>query len=326
MPVSASNYFRYFSSGPAANAWGLALTASGFTRIEPGTTYPPVRHPSDHSFDWKNGRTLDALQLVLITTGSGLLETRAGRTHLRAGETFLVLPGLWHRYRPDPRTGWEESWIEVSGPLIDRLLKAQVFSSQASVRAGAMGAGLDAALEAVHTLARPAEMGFDPELAAAAYRVLTIWERMGRRVSPRITRLKQATMAAERYLNEHLTQPVQVAALARRLGVAYSHFRRAFKQHTGYAPWQYVLRLRLAHARRALATSDAALDEIAIRLGFSTAFHLSAAFKRAYGVSPGIWRREALGPTKEQSFAQTPMEEAPVISPKKLKSRSRSDC
>ena len=81
-------------------------------------------------------------------------------------------------------------------------------------------------------------------------------------------------------------------ALARRLGVAYSHFRRAFKQHTGYAPWQYVLSLRLAHARRALASTDCTLDEIAARLGFSSAFHFSAAFKRACGVAPSDWRRQ----------------------------------
>ena len=52
-----------------------------------------------------------------------------------------------------------------------------------------------------------------------------------------------------------------------------------------------MLHLRLAQARRQLAASDATLDEIAARLGFSSAFHLSAAFKQAYGEPPALWRR-----------------------------------
>jgi AraC-like DNA-binding protein len=78
------------------------------------------------------------------------------------------------------------------------------------------------------------------------------------------------------------------------LGVAYSHFRRAFRQHTGFAPWQYMLHLRLAQARRLLASPDATIEDAAGRLGFSSAFHLSAAFKRTFGLAPSRWRRQLL--------------------------------
>lgn len=291
MPASRPNYFRYFSPGAGPADWGLALTAAGFTRIAPGADYPPVRHPTDHHFDWRHGRTLRALQIVQITAGRGTLETRTGRRTIRAGHAFLLPPGLWHRYRPDPATGWEESWLEVTGPVVRQLIRAGVFSPQALLREGGLVHGLEPALEAVHALARAAGPGFDPELAAAAYRVLVAWERLGR-ARPVRSRLQASVQSAEQYLGEHLTEPVNIAALARRLGVAYSHFRRAFKAHTGYAPWQYVLQLRLAHARRALAAGDATLDEVAARFGFSSAFHLSAAFKRVHGLAPDHWRRQ----------------------------------
>jgi AraC-like DNA-binding protein len=293
MPASTQNYFRYFPLAGAANAWGLALTAAGFTRIPPGVDYPPVRHPVDHQFDWAQGRTLDKLQLVLITTGHGHLETRSGQRSIKCDQAFLLLPGVWHRYRPDHATGWEESWIEVTGPLVKQLLRATVFSPREIIRGGGMSADLEPALEAVHTLARTARPGCNPGLAAAAYRVLAAWDQLGHSPPARAPRLQRAVIAAEQFFGEHLTEPVNVAALARRLGVAYSHFRRAFKLHTGYAPWQYMLRLRLAHARRALAAGDeATLEDVAARLGFSSGFHLSAAFKRVYGISPTGWRSQ----------------------------------
>lgn len=291
MPTRSPDYFRYFPPGPAAAPWGLALTACGFTRILPGTDYPPVRHPADHHFDWAKGRTLAALQIVLITAGRGTLETRNYRSLVRAGHAFILLPGVWHRYRPDPASGWEESWLEVSGALVTKLVRAGIFSKTEFLRDGGLVHGLDAALTEVHAAAGQAGPGFSPGLAAAAYRVLATWAALGQ--SPAVqSRLFVAVQSAERYLGEHLNEPVNMAALARRLGVAYSHFRRAFKTHTGYAPWQYVLHLRLAHARRALASGDATLDEIAGRFGFSSAFHFSAAFKKAQGIAPDTWRRQ----------------------------------
>lgn len=291
MPVRPIDYFRYFAMAPAMRHWGLGLTAAGFTTVKPRSSYPPVRHPDDHQFDWEHGRVLDAMQIVLITGGGGWFESKAtGRRRIEAGMAFALLPQVWHRYRPDAATGWVESWLEVRGPVVEELLRAGVFAAGAAVRRVPGAAGLEQALEAVHLRARGPVPGFDPELAAAALAVLAAWEK-ARLVRPERSRVARAVAEAEHYLAEHLAEPVNVAGLARRLGVAYSHFRQAFRAQTGFAPWQYVLNLRLAHARRALASGDATLDDLAARLGFSSGFHLSTAFKQATGVAPSHWRR-----------------------------------
>ena len=290
MPQSSSDYFRYFAPVSGLPAWGLALTAAGFTRIGRNTAYPPSAHPSDHDFSWTHGRVLEALQIVLITTGCGQLEMRGAKPQVvEAGMAFVLLPKVWHRYRPDPDTGWTESWLEAQGPIVNALLAKGIFAIEDAVRPGALAAGLDVALESVHSLARTAGPGFDPELAARTFGVLAAWTRAGEnQLEP--THVRRAVLVAERHLAERYAEPLNIEALARKLGVAYSHFRRAFLAHTGFSPWKYVVHLRLTQARRLLAGSDATLDDLAARLGFSSGFHLSAAFKSAYGVSPYRWR------------------------------------
>jgi len=293
MAASTSNYFQYFLPAPEQKVWGLSVTAAGTTHVLPGSNYPISPHPSDHQFAWERGRVLEALQIVLIDAGYGTFEMRDGRAHkIEAGTAFVLLPGVWHRYRPHLPVGWDESWIEVQGPLVDKLLKNGVFTTASAVRAGAYQAGLDKALDEVHALARDGTPGFHPEMSARAYAVLAAWALMdGQRSAP--TRLTRAVLKAERYLTEHYCEPVNVEELARSLGVAYSHFRRAFRRHTGYAPWRYILRLRLSWARRQLTADDnATLEQIATRLGFSSGFHFSTTFKQAFGVAPDRWRRQ----------------------------------
>lgn len=292
MPAATADYFRYLPLPAAMETWGLAVTAAGFTVIKPGSPYPPTRHPSDHELIWDQGRRLDALQIISILGGSGWFESEAtGLKRLTPGSAFLVIPMVWHRYRPDPRTGWTESWMELRGPIMRRLCKSGVLSAKSAVGRQTDEAGLNEALEAVHARMRHAGNAFDPELTARGFGVLAAWARVGRS-HPVQTQATRAILEAERYFALHYTEPLNIAELASKLGIAYSHFRRQFTRHTGYAPWAYVLRLRLLRARRVLATEQLSLEEIARQLGFSSAFHFSAAFKKAFGDSPTLWRKQ----------------------------------
>lgn len=284
-------YFRHFPVAPEFDAWGLCVTATGYASVPPRAPYPPATHPEDHLIDWSRGRVLDSYQIVLITAGRGSIATDASeRRRVEAGEAFLLLPGVRHTYAPDPLTGWDESWIELRGGNLDTLRQAGVLSAANALRKDGAAGAIAAAMAAVHARVFEAVPGFDPELIARAVRVLAAWAESARK-RPTPTRVAAAVGKAERYLAEHLTEPVNMEELSRELGVAYSHFRRAFKDHTGYSPWQYVLQLRLMRARRLLSESEARLEDVAAGLGFNSAFHLSTCFKQAFGVSPSQWRK-----------------------------------
>ena len=296
MSLQLPDYHRYLALSPGMRRWGVGVTGAGVARIAPSAPYPPTGHPPDHFLDWAHGRVLDRLQIVLITAGAGWLETHAaGRCRVGAGMAFLLLPTLWHRYRPDPRTGWHEHWIELTGPTVDELLRAGTFSAASVLRAGTASSGLDEAFDGIHRQVLHGTSDAEPDLAALAMRVLAVCARTAPGRAP-LSKLQRAVRRGEEHLARHHAEPVNVEALAASLGVGYSHFRRAFRAQTGFAPWQYVLHLRLTRARRLLASGDDTLDAVAARVGFSSGFHLSLAFKKAYGESPSRWKQAALRP------------------------------
>jgi AraC-like DNA-binding protein len=294
MTTNVKNYFRYLPIPPNADLWGVSVSAAGRTAIPPGRAYPPAVHPADHGFSWAQGRVLEALQIVLITQGSGTFETAVTKEEsIEAGSAFMLFPGIWHRYRPLAAVGWNESWIEVSGPVIERLIEGAVLSPRRPVLPPQRAVALESALEAVHQRVQLGQAGLDPELSARALAAVAAWSQ-AQNDSGGALRLRSALERGLRYLTEHSTEPVSIPALARKLGVAYSHFRDSFRRHIGYAPWQYVIHLRLLKGKQLLMGTDATLDEIAERVGFSSGFHFSSAFKNSFGESPRRWRNRLM--------------------------------
>lgn len=91
---------------------------------------------------------------------------------------------------------------------------------------------------------------------------------------------------ALRLIQERPDEPWTVASLAATAHVSRAAFARRFTRLVGEPPLTHLTRWRLALAADLLADPDLTLEAVARRVGYSTPFALSAAFKREYGVSP----------------------------------------
>ncbi|HAA28967.1 MAG TPA: AraC family transcriptional regulator [Cyanobacteria bacterium UBA8553] len=97
-------------------------------------------------------------------------------------------------------------------------------------------------------------------------------------------RLKRAV----EYIQEHLEQDISIEAIAAELDMSSYHFARLFKQSTGLAPHQYLIKCRVERAKELLLQGEMAIAEIATQVGFYDQSHLNRHFKRIVGVSPKI--------------------------------------
>ncbi|MER5948711.1 AraC family transcriptional regulator [Streptomyces sp. NPDC001904] len=97
---------------------------------------------------------------------------------------------------------------------------------------------------------------------------------------------------ALRLVQDDPAHPWSVAELAARSGVSRAALARRFTDLVGEPPMTYLTGWRLALAADALRDGDSGLTVAAIarRVGYGSAFALSSAFKREYGVSPQEYR------------------------------------
>lgn len=81
-----------------------------------------------------------------------------------------------------------------------------------------------------------------------------------------------------------------LAVLARLAGVHPVYLGRAFRQAFGCSPGEYLRRLRVSRAQRALAAEGVRIAEVAYAAGFCDQSHMNRVFKEQTGLTPGRFR------------------------------------
>ena len=91
--------------------------------------------------------------------------------------------------------------------------------------------------------------------------------RPGRSVRPSsIGQVERST----HYIAQHYREPLTVATIAAGVGLHGKYLMRLFKRSTGMNIWEYVTRMRLAHAQRLLLTTDMKIIDVAFDAGFAS--------------------------------------------------------
>nr|WP_242038700.1 AraC family transcriptional regulator [Chroococcidiopsis sp. [FACHB-1243]] len=96
------------------------------------------------------------------------------------------------------------------------------------------------------------------------------------------TQLRQAID----YVQAHLDRNLSLAQIAAAISISPTYFSRLFKRATGSSPHQYVIQQRVERAKVLLKTTDLAIANIALQVGFSSQSHLTHHFKHLTGVTP----------------------------------------
>jgi transcriptional regulator GlxA family with amidase domain len=83
--------------------------------------------------------------------------------------------------------------------------------------------------------------------------------------------------------------------LATGAGLSVPHFCLLFRQQTGYAPVDFLIRQRIRKACRLLDTTSSTIAAIAADVGFDDPYYFSRCFHRIMGTSPRTYRQAIKG-------------------------------
>ncbi|WP_437618369.1 helix-turn-helix domain-containing protein [Sorangium sp. So ce1151] len=96
----------------------------------------------------------------------------------------------------------------------------------------------------------------------------------------------------EKFVDSELSSNFGLVDLAGLVGYSPDHFSRLFKHAFQQTPHQYVLSRRVERAMTMLRDERLSIAEIALACGFANQGHLTTAFKRRTGTTPGAYRKK----------------------------------
>jgi AraC-like DNA-binding protein len=267
----------------------LYLTSIGRMVHPRGVEYPFSGNPPEYQFDWETGRILSDFAVVWIEEGEGELEAaNLGLVPFVPGMALLLPPGVWHRYRSNPATGWTEKWICVNGTYLHRLRVKGVFPSAPELRPVRDPAALELAFDQT----RPE--GEANSLLVAA-RALTVLALILDEADPGSRSVGLATGdsvvdAAVHYIWANCHRSLDVGLLAQRMGMSRRMLERRFAQVWTRGVAQEIEAARVQRGRELLAEKSLTVKEAGYAAGFGGARRFIEAHRRLHGTTPGAAR------------------------------------
>ncbi len=250
-------------------------------------------------------RSAESVWLWLNVDGEGLIWGRNERFVLKPGMFAMTgggPEGLWNciRHPGEHRLDWVEiprEWLRqrvgdattgLRGGLADWL---RVGGSVAFC--GLMGVWERDLCDALaRAVASPGPLRFLAEARVLEWAAARFFENplaTGNKPSMAPSASADPVKRAIHLLGGQLDQPLDLAAIAKAVGVSPHHLSRRVGGETGLTLQQHLRRLRIGHACDALASGRMNVTEAALEVGYQSLSHFAKAFREETGLTPRAW-------------------------------------
>lgn len=289
-------YNKHFAISSRDTDWGFEIHYCGYAFVNPFEQYPSREHFRKSIHLWETGRVLNTYCILFIREGEGFFQTKGSSIRpIKAGTLIFLYPGVWHRYKPNEKTGWKEYWIAFDGYYPRFLMKKNFFPKKDPF---AHVGNTDAIIKDFNFIMSSTKIesfgmrqiiaGIVLQLLGKVY-VVSNHRNEGSKMTEDI--IKRAILTME----ENLEKPFDPFAVVNNENISYTWFRTMFKQYTGFSPNQYHIQLRLQKAKGFLSLSHMSVKEVAIETGFKSTYYFARLFKQKTGLTPSQYRAQSWG-------------------------------
>ncbi|QNM86978.1 helix-turn-helix transcriptional regulator [Polaribacter pectinis] len=91
---------------------------------------------------------------------------------------------------------------------------------------------------------------------------------------------------AKEIIITRMAEPPSLQELANEIGLSLKKLKEGFKQIYGDTVYSFLFDYKMEHSRRLLESNKYNVNEVGLQVGYSTASHFIAAFKKKFGTTP----------------------------------------
>lgn len=244
---------------------------------------------NQHPCDRING--LEYYQIIICTSGKGLLKVCGEEYEISAEMGFLLKPGVAHEYY-SLESPWTTYWLLFDGagsemlPFISQSEKFSIFYLSNREK-------LLFEHQTMYTLAEKNALSNKNALSAACYQFLldmndSIIDCRAGNEEQNAERLNKVI----RYLEKNYTKDILLEDMAKLAEITPQYLCRLFQSTLRMRPMEYVLYLRMKEAKTLMLTDkNMPINEIAATVGYHDTSYFCRMFRKNTGLTPGEFKK-----------------------------------
>lgn len=233
---------------------------------------------------------LNSFLIVYTLSGRGSLIYRENTYELHPNQAFLIDCMDYQHYATDPDRPWEILWVHLNGQGVTRYYEAYETAGTPVVTL-AHDTEAPALLRELMLLQQErtvrSELVGNRLLVGLLTEMLLAVPELGTSIADAPNYVRNAI----RQIEEHYQQRISLDQLALLTSVNKYHLAKEFKRYTGFSPNEFLINVRMSHAKEKLKYSDIPVAQIAADVGIENVSHFIRLFKDRTDSTPLTFRK-----------------------------------
>lgn len=236
----------------------------------------------------------DCLEILFIREGKGIHTIGGRQYNTQKGDILICNSGVIHDERTNPDAEMSVFSCGISNLKLDGLRENCLIPEDA-IPILHSGSYAEDIKNLFHTMYCQTYNGNTGSEEISHYLLLSIisiiLKQINRTIEQEENEEDLAVKHIKKYIDEHYLEEITLEEISETLNVSLSYLSHSFKNATGYAPIQYIMRRRIGKAQSLLISTQYSATEIASMVGYDNSNYFNTIFTRIVGISPIKYRK-----------------------------------
>lgn len=236
---------------------------------------------------------LQSFLFFMVKDGCGVLEYNGKTYDLTAGSCVFIDCRKEYSHYPDPNDLWILDWCHFYGPTMSVVYEKYCERGGRPVFVPNDLTSFNTTVDELIHVAKSSEYLRDMLINEKLSTLIRLIMSESWHPEDKVLPVKKASVLdIKEYLEDNYRSKITLDDLSARFFISKHYLTHSFKEQFGMTINNYLLSIRITHAKQLLRFSEKSVEEIGYEVGIGAPNYFSRVFKEVEGIPPIVYREQ----------------------------------